>query len=133
MALGSTQPLTEMSTRNFPGGKRRPARKADNLIAICEPTVWQIWTLDVSEPYGPARPVRATALPFYLHVTKLYFVANVLYQLYGMDDRGVGVRVPVGSTIFLFSTSSSSGLWSPPSLLSDGYLRLFPRDKSVGA
>jgi hypothetical protein len=39
MALGSTQPLTEMSTRNLPGGKRRPARKADNLTAICEPTV----------------------------------------------------------------------------------------------
>jgi hypothetical protein len=39
MALGSTQPLTEMSTRNLPGGKGRPARKADNLTAICEPTV----------------------------------------------------------------------------------------------
>jgi hypothetical protein len=36
MALGSTQPLTEMSTRNFPGGKRRLERKADNLTAICE-------------------------------------------------------------------------------------------------
>jgi hypothetical protein len=37
MALGSTQPLTEMSTRNIPGGKGRPApRKADNLAAICE-------------------------------------------------------------------------------------------------
>jgi hypothetical protein len=25
MALGSTQPLTEMSTRDLPGGKKRPA------------------------------------------------------------------------------------------------------------
>jgi hypothetical protein len=39
MALGSTQPLIEMSTRNCPGGKGRPARKADNLTAICEPIV----------------------------------------------------------------------------------------------
>jgi hypothetical protein len=31
MALGSTEPLTEMSTRNLPGGKWRPARKADNI------------------------------------------------------------------------------------------------------
>jgi hypothetical protein len=31
MALGSTQPLTETNTRNIPGGKGRPARKADNL------------------------------------------------------------------------------------------------------
>jgi hypothetical protein len=28
MALGSTQPLTEMSARNIPGGKGRPVRKA---------------------------------------------------------------------------------------------------------
>jgi hypothetical protein len=38
-ALGSTQPLTEMSTRNLPGGKKRPARRADNLAAIYEPNV----------------------------------------------------------------------------------------------
>jgi hypothetical protein len=37
MALGSTQPLTEMSTRNLPGGKGWPVRKADKLTAICEP------------------------------------------------------------------------------------------------
>jgi hypothetical protein len=36
MALRSTQSLTEMSTRNIPGGKGRPAREADNLTAICE-------------------------------------------------------------------------------------------------
>jgi hypothetical protein len=39
MALGSTQPLTEMTTKNLPGDKERQARKADNLIAICEPIV----------------------------------------------------------------------------------------------
>jgi hypothetical protein len=39
MTLGSTQSLTEMSTRNLPEGKARPGRKANNLIAICESTV----------------------------------------------------------------------------------------------
>jgi hypothetical protein len=39
MALGSTEHLTEMSTRNIPGGKERPALEADNLTAICEPIV----------------------------------------------------------------------------------------------
>jgi hypothetical protein len=39
MALGSTQPLTEMSTRNIPLGKGRPAHTADDLTAICEPNV----------------------------------------------------------------------------------------------
>jgi hypothetical protein len=44
MALGSTQPLTEMSTRNLPGGKERPARKAHNLNVIyldCLENVWE--------------------------------------------------------------------------------------------
>jgi hypothetical protein len=39
MALGSTQALTEMSTRNLPGGKKRPARMCDNLAGIYEPNV----------------------------------------------------------------------------------------------
>jgi hypothetical protein len=43
MALGTTQPLTEMSTRNLTGGKRRPALKADNLTPICEPIVQKMW------------------------------------------------------------------------------------------
>jgi hypothetical protein len=34
-----TQPLTEINTRNLPGGKGRQARKADSLIIICEPIV----------------------------------------------------------------------------------------------
>jgi hypothetical protein len=36
MGLGSTNHLTEMSTRNLVGGKGWPARKADNFAAICE-------------------------------------------------------------------------------------------------
>jgi hypothetical protein len=43
MALGSTQPLTEMSTRNILGGKERPARRADNLTAIYEPVFTTLW------------------------------------------------------------------------------------------
>jgi hypothetical protein len=39
MAMVSTQPLTEMSTTSLPGGTERPACKADNLTAICEPIV----------------------------------------------------------------------------------------------
>jgi hypothetical protein len=31
MSLSSTQPLTEMSTSNFHGGKMRPAPRADNF------------------------------------------------------------------------------------------------------
>jgi hypothetical protein len=40
MALGSIQPLKEMSIRNFFWGGEdngRPARKTDNVSAVCEP------------------------------------------------------------------------------------------------
>jgi hypothetical protein len=35
---------------------------------------------------------------------------------YGLDDRGIGVRVPVGSRIF-FSPRPPDRLWGPPNLL----------------
>jgi hypothetical protein len=61
MALGSTQPLAEMSTRTIPGGKGVPARKADKLTAICEQTVYRKYgSLDVSQPYGPKQSSNAT-------------------------------------------------------------------------
>jgi hypothetical protein len=41
MIPGSTQPLTEMNSRNLPVGKGWPARKADNLTAIYEPFVYK--------------------------------------------------------------------------------------------
>jgi hypothetical protein len=52
MALGSTQSLTEMSTRYFPGDKGRPVLKANNITRhLCVDIV------DVSQPYGPPWPV----------------------------------------------------------------------------
>jgi hypothetical protein len=50
MALGSTQPLREMSNRNLPGGKKRPVHKADRLVAIYEPNVWKSGSLNLSQP-----------------------------------------------------------------------------------
>jgi hypothetical protein len=64
MALGSTQPVTEMCTRNHPGSKGRPALKADNLTAICEPIVKKMWEPRRLKPYGPQRPVTGMSLPF---------------------------------------------------------------------
>jgi hypothetical protein len=39
MTLGPTQPLIKTSTRKLTGGKKRPARRADNLAAIYEPNI----------------------------------------------------------------------------------------------
>jgi hypothetical protein len=56
MVLGSTQPVRETSTRKIPGDKGRRARKADNLTAVSR-LARNCGNLNVSQPYGPPRPV----------------------------------------------------------------------------
>jgi hypothetical protein len=62
MALGLTQPLTEMSTRNLPGGKQWPACKVDNLPSSMGLPSRKCGSLDVSQSYRPPRPPTRTAL-----------------------------------------------------------------------
>jgi hypothetical protein len=72
MALGYTQPLTDMSTRSreimFLGSRALSARKADNLTAICEQMSKQCEILNISQTYEPPRPVMGIALPLLLIV-----------------------------------------------------------------
>jgi hypothetical protein len=56
MGLGSTQPLTEMSTRCISWGERRPVRKADNLTTIlCRHE--NLGNVAYWKPLGYSRPV----------------------------------------------------------------------------
>jgi len=69
MALGSTQPLTEMTTRNIYWGKggRCVGFRADNLTTIlCRCHV--IWEPYFLEPCGPLQACNGTALPFTVYV-----------------------------------------------------------------
>jgi hypothetical protein len=57
MALGSTKPLTEMSTRNISWGWRRPVRRADNLTTFMCRLSRNLGASTSWKPEGLSRPV----------------------------------------------------------------------------
>jgi len=57
MALGLTQPLTEMSTRNISWGKRRPVRRADNLTTFKRRLSWNLGASTSWNTQSLSRPV----------------------------------------------------------------------------
>jgi hypothetical protein len=77
-----------MSTRKLPGSNRQSACKADNLTAICEPTVWKMW-----EPRRLTTPWAFTACYRDSFTFYVLSFSNVLVRrrMYGEDDQVVSV------------------------------------------
>ena len=71
MALGSTQPLTEMSTRLFPGGKGGRCVRLTTLPPSCAVVV-RSGNLNFLEPSGPLQACNGTALSLLMRGRDLF-------------------------------------------------------------
>jgi hypothetical protein len=137
MALGSTQPLTEMSTRNIPGGEGRPARKADILTAIYELIIYKMWEpRHLTQPYDPSRPVTKIALPCHCYI---FVVCHHHDSSVGLATRLQAEKLKIRASIHcgrkknISSSQCWDRLWGPLSLITKGIRCYFPGGKSVVA
>ena len=77
MALGSTQPLTEMSTGVFPGGKVGRCVRLTTIPPSCA-VLMKSGNLNFLEPSGPLQAYNGTALPF----TFIYVYIYIYIYIY---------------------------------------------------
>jgi hypothetical protein len=82
MALGSTQPLTEMSTTCFPGGKGGHCVRLTTLPPSCS-VVMKSGNLNFLELSGPLQACNGTALPLpFMNVGYVYTHTHTHTQTY---------------------------------------------------
>jgi hypothetical protein len=88
-ALRSTHPLTIISTKNFPGGKKWPARRADNLAAICDRMSENVGASTSRNPKG-------------LHGL---YKDNFTFYLYPVTENGRQYLEPDDTNVLSYSTA----------------------------
>ena len=72
MALGLTQPVTEVSTRNIPLGVKAAGAWGWRPYHLHVPTVWKCGSLNLLEPSRPVQACNGIALPLYIPSEILY-------------------------------------------------------------
>ena len=98
MALGLTQPLTEMSTRNISWRKRWSVHRADNLTTYVCRLSWNLGVSTSWNPQGLSRPVMGL-LYFYLlyHCSTALVGLGLIYKV-PATSRKVAASIPDGVT-----------------------------------
>jgi hypothetical protein len=124
MALGSTQPLTEISTRNLTGDKGRPAPNADNLTAVSR--LSRKWASTSCKPMGSTFCYR-DSFTFFMEI--LMICGYMLVVLMG-TCRPTWMVYSFG--VFLFAVLWGRGvcLWRCVRCLVEVWLRCFWCDVS---
>ena len=95
MALGLTQPLTEMSTGNISLGVKAAGRYGWQLYHLHVPKVLKSWSLNLLKPPGPVQACNWIALPF---TDKIYIVIICcLYnRAYTYNDVMIYLLIAIG-------------------------------------
>ena len=75
VALGLTQPVTEMSTRNISWGVKAAGAYGWQPYRLHVPNVMKSWSLNLLEPSGPVQACNGIALP--LHESSIYPMCQV--------------------------------------------------------
>jgi len=85
MALGSTQPPTEMSTRNISWVLRRPVRRANNLATFMCQLSWNMGASTFWNPQGLSRAVQGLLYLFTGLYCTCMILANWLWQAFAKE------------------------------------------------
>jgi hypothetical protein len=95
MALESTQPLTEMGTRNLPGGKGRSARKADNLTSIYESIVLKMWEPRRLTTLWASTTCYRNIFAFFVRLSYIPFIQMLNAKFYVKDTEQIRLAAPL--------------------------------------